>query len=139
MNFERQSNLFPTTTGSRRARPSLLRLSLSRISAQRQQPPRKKRWLRDCLRHALSTRLVLLLLGVLLLRILAHHATAILELVRDPTEPTTFFRSYRIHGKEVVLRSWRKPIIFTPFKDETKRFIRHQPISELQRAPRPSA
>lgn len=139
--FGRLPDLSTTAAPSRRPRPSLLRLSLSRIAAQRNlKPPRRKgRWFWKCLRQALSTKVVLLLLGLLLFRILSHHAATLLSLFRDPTEPTTFFKTYRIHKKEIVIHPWRRPLIFTPFADDTKRFVRLQPILELQRAPRPSA
>lgn len=76
---------------------------------------------------------------MLMFRVLVHHASSILALVRDPTEPTTFFKSYRIGDKGVVLRAWRKPYFFKPFNDATQEFMRSRKMPELQRGPRPSA
>lgn len=141
MKFEQLSRAPTASNGRRhRARSSLLRLSLSRITANRQQPRRgPKKWIWNCLRRSLSTKAVFLLLCLLVTRLLVHHADALLALVRHPTEPTTFFKTCRMGDKEILLRSWRKPYVFTAYGDETKRFIRSQPISALQRAPRPSA
>lgn len=137
-NLAGQLSSTPPARHTRRPRPSLLRLSLSRITGQRRQP-KQRSCVRSCIQRALSTRLVLLLLGWLIVRILYHHAGSVLALVRDPTTPTTFFKTYRIGDKEVLLRSWRKPHVFTPFSDATKQFTRTQPIPELQRGPRPAS
>lgn len=137
-NLAEQLNGTPPARLNRRPRPSLLRLSLSRITRQRRLP-KKRSWVWSCIQRALSTKLVLLLLGWLMIRMLYHHAGSILALVRDPTTPTTFFKTYRIGDKEVLLRSWRKPHIYSPFSDATKQFTRTQPIPELQRSPRPAS
>lgn len=136
--LERCSELPAGAPSARRARPSLLRLSFSRITKQQdqQQPRRRDKWLRKCFRRA---RMTLFLLSLLLCPILIHHTATVLAWFRDPTEPTTFFKTYRIGDKEILLRSWSKPFVFPAFSDETKRFIRHQPIAELQGEPRPSA
>lgn len=140
MKFERISEIPVSDSATRRPRPSLLRLSFSHIAKQQQQQPQRPgKWIWKCLRRALSTRMAFLLLSLLLLRILVHHAATVLALFRDPTAPTTFFKTHRIRDKEILLRSWTKPYVFPAFSDETKRFIRHQPISELQRKPRPTA
>lgn len=138
MKFERMSERPTGGPPARRTRPSLLRLSFTRITARHQQPLRTDEVAWKGSRRSLCTKSALLLFSLLLFHFLIHHADAVLALLRDPTEPTTFFKTYRVHGKEIVLRPWTKPYIFKAFSDETKRFIRHQPIVELQLAPRPS-
>lgn len=105
--------------------------------SQRKSGRRRRTWLKRAITNT-SSKLIALLLGVLAFRMLAHNSTALLDMLRDPTAPTTMFKSYQMGDKGMVIRPWKWPVIFRVDSEWTKQFARHRPIPELQTAPRPA-